>query len=165
MLAGECCIGQVAVAFGRGSTAIVSTTFCCRKGPEPSTNTKPTSEQIADAIAAYQKAITETDKVVDDIVRRGGGVPVDLRLNLLDSPWKDDDESGSSRTPGGRTGCARHFPANRQRSCRNPGRICADHAGTAGRARHADKTEVLSQRRSLPVPEAKPPRTRCSRSP
>jgi hypothetical protein len=43
--------------------------------------------------------LTGTDNVLDDIVRRGGGAPVDPKLNLRDSPWKSDDVAWFTRNP------------------------------------------------------------------
>jgi hypothetical protein len=54
-------------------------------------NTAPTNEQIANAITSYQQVITEADKQLDGIERRGGISQVLQGINLLDSPWKDDD--------------------------------------------------------------------------
>ena len=35
-----------------------------------------------------RNALTETDKVLDDVVRRGGDLPITPKLNLRDSPWR-----------------------------------------------------------------------------
>ena len=72
VLAGECCIGRVAKIFAEGILQRSSVRLSVPTNTKPSTNTGPTSEQIADAIAAYQKAIAETDKVLDGVERRGG---------------------------------------------------------------------------------------------
>jgi len=64
VVAGECCTSRVAVVFGWGLYSDRHYDFLLRRSSEP--NIKATNEQIADAIAAYQKAIAETDKRLDD---------------------------------------------------------------------------------------------------
>src|SRR5262245_57710592 len=69
VLAGECCISRVAKIFARGFYSNRNYDFLRPTKTKPSTNTEPTSEEIAAAIAAYQKAIAEADKVFDDAER------------------------------------------------------------------------------------------------
>ena len=54
-------------------------------------DSRPTNEQIAEAISLYQNALRQTDQCVDDVMRRGGGVPVGLKIDLFDRPSKTDD--------------------------------------------------------------------------
>ena len=97
MLAGECCVSRVAKIFARGFYSDRKYDFLATN-TESATNTEPTSEQIADAIALYQKAIAEADKVLDGVERRGGG-PRIPQINLLDYPWKSDDRDWFERNP------------------------------------------------------------------
>ena len=94
VLAGECCSGGVAATITEGFYSDRQYDFL--HGPKPSTNTGPTSGAgIAGAIAAYQKVIAETDKVLDGVERRGGVRT--LAVNLRDSPWKADDRDWFER--------------------------------------------------------------------
>jgi hypothetical protein len=88
VVAGECCTSRVAVVFGWGLYSDRHYDFLLRRSSQP--NIKATNEQIADAIVAYQKAIAETDKRLDDVERRGGGGRA-RNVSLLDHPWKSDD--------------------------------------------------------------------------
>jgi hypothetical protein len=88
VVAGECCMSRVTVVFGRGFYSDRHYDFLLRRSSEP--NIKATNEQIADAIAAYQKVIADTDKWLDGIERRGGGGRA-YKVDTLDHPWKKDD--------------------------------------------------------------------------
>jgi hypothetical protein len=94
VVAGECCTSRIAVVFGWGLYSDRHYDFLLRRSSEP--NIKATNEQIADAIAAYQKAIAETDKRLDDVERRGGSTRAP-HVTLLDYPWKDDDREWFER--------------------------------------------------------------------
>ena len=65
--------------------------FLSPTSTEHPTNTEPTNEQLVKAITAYQKAISESDKVLDGVERSGGYAGVTPQVNVLDSPWKIDD--------------------------------------------------------------------------
>jgi hypothetical protein len=96
VLAGECCASRVAVVFGRGLYSNRRYDFLSRRSSEP--NIKATNEQIADAIAAYQKAIAGTDEQLANVERRGGVGGVRVRgVSLLDHPWKADDRDWFER--------------------------------------------------------------------
>jgi hypothetical protein len=96
VLAGECCISRVAKIFARGCYSDRQYDFLLPTNTKPSTKTEPTSEQIANAIGAYQKAIAATDKVLDGVERRGGGVRVP-NVNARDYPWKSNDRDWFER--------------------------------------------------------------------
>jgi hypothetical protein len=100
-VAGECCLGQVVITFGRGFFSTRRYDFLQPRGAKPDSN--PTNEQITDAIAAYQQAIADADKLFDGIERRGGvGGVGSLRARgicLLDHPWKDDDRIWFEQNP------------------------------------------------------------------
>ena len=98
VVAGECCIHRVAKIFGLGFYSDRPYDFLSPTNTESSTNTEPTSEQIAGAIALYQKAIAEADKGLDGVERRGGGIRAS-EVVLLDHPWKDDDRAWFQRNP------------------------------------------------------------------
>jgi hypothetical protein len=97
-VAGECCMSRIAVVFGSGLYSDRNYDFLPSANTKPSTNTQPTNEQIVDAIAAYQKAIAETDQRLADVERRGGGGFVS-GVYLLDHPWKDDDRAWFKLNP------------------------------------------------------------------
>jgi hypothetical protein len=88
--AGECCADQVTNIFMSGFFIHRDYDFLSSHNPKP--DSELTSEQIADAIAAYQEAIAATDKQfdLDGIIRRGGAAGA-RNVSVLDSPWKDDD--------------------------------------------------------------------------
>jgi hypothetical protein len=90
VLAGECCAGQVAAVFVRGLYSDRKYDFLSPSSTERSTNTKPTNEQIVNPITSYQEVIADADKVLDGI-EQYGGISQLPGVNLLDSPWKDDD--------------------------------------------------------------------------
>ena len=89
VLAGECCVGRVAVTFGKGLYSDRKYDFLRPRADDEPATIKPTKAQIADGIAAYQEVIAETDRRIDGVERRGGVRTSEV--NLLDSPWKDDD--------------------------------------------------------------------------
>jgi hypothetical protein len=97
VLTGECCISRVAKIFAWGFYSNRKYDFLLPTNTEPSTNTEPTGEQIADAIAAYQKAIAATDKVLDGVERRGGVAGRLPQANLLDYTWKRADRDWFER--------------------------------------------------------------------
>jgi hypothetical protein len=97
VLAGECCSTKVAATFVRGVYSARQHDFPWPHGDEP--NVKPTDAQITEAIRLYQNFLTEADRVVDDLIRRGGDVPVAPKLNLLDQPWKANDRDWFERNP------------------------------------------------------------------
>jgi hypothetical protein len=90
VLTSECCVHRVAQIFVRGFYSNRNYDFLRPPNTKPSTNTEPTSQQIANAIALFQKAIAEADKALDGVERRGGGERAP-NVTLLDHPWKDDD--------------------------------------------------------------------------
>jgi hypothetical protein len=96
ILAGECCIGRVVKVFTCGFYSTRNYDFLQPR--EPQADSALTPEQIVDAIAAYQKAIVETDKLFDGIERRGGVKPA-CNISLLDTPWKDDDRIWFEQNP------------------------------------------------------------------
>jgi hypothetical protein len=98
VLAGECCISRVAKIFALGCYSDRKYDFLLPTNTEPSTNTEPTSEQIADAIALYQKAIAEADKALDGVEPLGGS-PRAPQVTLLDYPWKRDDRDWFEQNP------------------------------------------------------------------
>jgi hypothetical protein len=98
VLAGECCISRVAKMFVRGFYSNRNYDFLRPPNTKPSANLEPTSEQITDAIALYQKAVAQADKGLDGVERRGGGVRVP-NVTLFDHPWKDDDRKWFERNP------------------------------------------------------------------
>src|SRR5215831_21202689 len=65
VLAGQCCTSRVALIFGRGFYSDRQYDFLSPRKPEPDIQSSP--EQIADAIALYQKAIAEAYKRLDDV--------------------------------------------------------------------------------------------------
>jgi hypothetical protein len=100
-VAGECCRGQVAITFGRGFFSHRRYDFPQPRGTEA--GRELTGTQIDAAIAAYQRAISDTDKWFDDIERRGGvggvGSLCARGISLLDTPWKDDDRVWFEQNP------------------------------------------------------------------
>jgi hypothetical protein len=102
VLAGECCIGKVAAIFVQGLYSDHQYELPWPHHDEPNaknSNAKPTNKQIAEAIGLYQNVVTEADKIVDDMMRCGGDMPVIPKLNLVDSPWKDDDREWFEENP------------------------------------------------------------------
>ena len=98
VLTSECCVHRVAQIFVRGFYSNRNYDFLRPPNTKPSTNTGPTSQQIANAIALFQKAIAEADKALDGVERRGGGERAP-NVTLLDYPWKDDDRQWFERNP------------------------------------------------------------------
>jgi len=94
VLAGECCMSRVAEIFGLGHYSKRQYDFLSPRSAK--SDIQLTNEQIADAIAAYQNAIAETDKRLDDVKRRGGGGRA-RNVSLLDHPWKSDDRDWFER--------------------------------------------------------------------
>jgi hypothetical protein len=97
VLAGECCVSRVVRIFTLGFYSMRNYDFLAPR--KPKSNGNLTCEQIVDAIAAYQKAIAETDKRLDDTERRGGVVGRSLGANLRDSPWKENDRIWFEQNP------------------------------------------------------------------
>jgi hypothetical protein len=97
-LAGECCGDQIAKIFTLGHFSDREYDFLLPRGKGETNNTEPTSEQIVDAIAAFQKVIADTDKRLGDIERRGG-VARSPMVNILDYPWKSDDRTWFEQNP------------------------------------------------------------------
>ena len=96
VVAGECCMSRVTKIFGLGFYSGRKYDFL--QSGDVKSDTKPTSKQIADAIALYQKAIADADKQFTDIERRGGVKSVS-EFFLLDHPWKADDREWFARNP------------------------------------------------------------------
>jgi len=88
VVAGECCVHQVAVTFGLGLYSDRKYDFLQPRDSKP--DIEPSLEQIVAAIATRQEAIADADKQFTDIERRGGVKSVS-EFFLLDYPWKDDD--------------------------------------------------------------------------
>jgi hypothetical protein len=61
--------------------------------------TKPTNEQIDEAITLHQKAIAAADKQVDAIERHGGVEITGNVFSMLDHPPKTDDEVWFKENP------------------------------------------------------------------
>jgi hypothetical protein len=89
-VAGECCMSRIAVVFGSGLYSDRNYDFLPSANTKPSTNTQPTNEQIVDAIAAYQKAIAETDQRLAGAERRGG-------VGRLYSAWFEQNPTCAHR--------------------------------------------------------------------
>jgi hypothetical protein len=70
--------------------------FLFRRSSEP--NIKATNAQIVAAMTAYQTAIADSDKRLDGVERRGGGVRAS-EVVLLEHPWKSDDRDWFKRNP------------------------------------------------------------------
>jgi hypothetical protein len=98
-VAGECCADRISIIFGVGHFTARDYDFLSSR--ESKSNAEPTKEQIDDAIATYQKVVADTDKRIDDIVRRGGGGHGGRApdVSLLDHPWKDDDRTWFKQHP------------------------------------------------------------------
>jgi len=88
VVAGKCCASQVAMVFGLGFYSNRHYDFLSPRGSKP--DTQPTNEQILNAIAAYQQAIADTDKWLDGVERRGGGIRP-THVGLSNHPWTVDD--------------------------------------------------------------------------
>ena len=123
VLAGECCVGKVAVTFTKGLYSKRNYDFLESQGPKPAT-CAVTCEQITEALGLYQNAISEADKIGDGVLRHGGDVPFTPRIALLDHPWKDDDREWFKRNP------------NRSHRARKPFPGEADMQGLAAPAGH-----------------------------
>jgi hypothetical protein len=98
-VAGECCFDRLALVFARGFYSDRHYDFLTPRIPAADGAKELTNEQVARAIAAYQKTITDIDRRIDDIVRRGGGVCVPPRVYLFNHPWKDDDRNWFKQNP------------------------------------------------------------------
>src|SRR5262245_19520806 len=90
VVAGECCTGRVVVPFGMGQYVTRHYDFLSPR--KSKSNAQPTNEQIDKAITAYQQVVAATDKQIDEIERRGGGVHT-AGVVLRDTPWKRDDSA------------------------------------------------------------------------
>jgi hypothetical protein len=102
VLAGECCVNQVAITVMLGYFVDRQYDFLLQHATKLSTDTEPTNAQIIETITAYQKAVAAADKRFDDIVRRGGGAPtngITLKVNPPDGPWKEDDRNWFKQNP------------------------------------------------------------------
>jgi hypothetical protein len=94
-VAGECCTDRLTEIWGIGHYVSHHYDFLL---PWNQSNIQPTNEQILDAIAIRQRVVTDTDKRLDGIERRGGaGRP--RNVSMLDTPWKDDDRAWFERNP------------------------------------------------------------------
>jgi hypothetical protein len=109
VLTGECCISRVAKIFARGFYSNRKYDFLLPTNTKPSPNSEPTSEQIAGAIGAYQKAIAATDKALDAVERRGGGIRAP-NVTVRDYPWKSDDRDWFERNQGRSHRARKPFP-------------------------------------------------------
>jgi hypothetical protein len=96
VVAGECCADQVIEIFGMGFFSHRDYDFLTRTKTSP--DTQPTGEQILNAIAAYQKAVADTDKRVDGVDRRGG-IGRATHVSVLNHPWKNDDRDWFEQNP------------------------------------------------------------------
>jgi hypothetical protein len=96
VVAGECCMSQVAEVFGLGLYSDRRYDFMSPRKTEP--NIEPSPEKIVAAIAAQQEAIADSDKRLADVERRGGGIHAS-EVVLLDHPWKDDDREWFKQHP------------------------------------------------------------------
>jgi hypothetical protein len=102
-LVGECCRGKLRETILSGlyvdqryrNTSLGQS----GQGPQPRS-----PSEVAQAIDAMQRSFQRIDQATDTIKAKGGIAAKNVRLNTLDSPWKDDD--------------ARWFAANRTRSHR-----------------------------------------------
>jgi hypothetical protein len=96
ILAGECCFDRVTELF----TQIFGLGFFSERKYDflqANPNSRATAEQATTAIAAYQKAIAETDKRFDGIERYGG--VRSTHINVLDHPWMADDRNWFEQNP------------------------------------------------------------------
>jgi hypothetical protein len=96
-VAGQCCLDRVALAFGQGFYSKRHYDFLTARNAT-SHAPEPTNEQIAGAIALYQKAVADTDKRLAD-VERHGGIDLPIKPELAERPWKDDDRIWFERNP------------------------------------------------------------------
>ena len=149
VVAGECCMSRVAKIFTHGFYSARKYDFLSPTNTESSTNTEPTSEQIAGAIALYQKAIAEADKGLTDVERRGGSIRAS-EVVLLDHPWKTDDKHWFEQNPSRSHRRTHTIPGRgRRNGGRDPERTRARHAGATSQARCADARRVRPQRRFI----------------
>lgn len=96
VLAGECCFDRLAKIFGMGLYSDRPYDFMSPRKPEP--GIQPPPEQIIDAIVTWQKAIADSDKRLDGVERRGGGMRAS-EVVLLEHPWKTDDKHWFEQNP------------------------------------------------------------------
>jgi hypothetical protein len=87
-LVGECCIDRLAEIFIMGCYSDRHYDFLQPRDSKP--DIEPTNEQIVNAIATWQEAITDSDKRLADVERRGGSIRAS-EVVLLEHPWKSDD--------------------------------------------------------------------------
>jgi hypothetical protein len=104
VVAGECCLDRVAIPLGYGFFSERRYDFLnprvTPREPGVSPARRPeTREQIAEAIALYQKAIAAADKQVEDFERHGDVEFTGEALLLLDHPWKTDDRAWFEHNP------------------------------------------------------------------
>jgi len=59
---------------------------------------------------AMQRSFQRIDQATDTIKAKGGIAAKNVRLNTLDSPWKDDDARGLQRIGHAHTAFDRHLP-------------------------------------------------------
>jgi len=88
-VAGECCFDRLTQVFGMGLYSDRQYDFLSPSGSTPGAELAP--ERIAEAVAAYTKAISDTDQLLADVARRAGGVCVS-NIVTQNHPWKSDDK-------------------------------------------------------------------------
>ena len=122
VVAGECCIDQVVVAFGHGffserkydflnppsgasygasrGTPQDASEAGSGASPAPSPARKPeTWEEIDEAIALRQRAIAAADEQFEGIEKHGDVELTGKALSMLDYPWKTDDRVWFGKNP------------------------------------------------------------------
>ena len=98
-VAGECCFDRLTQVFGMGLYSDRHYDFLMPCGSAVPSEAPP--EKIVEAFTAYVRAIGDTDRLLADVERRGGGVRAS-NIVTRNHPWKTDDrkwfEENQSRT-------------------------------------------------------------------
>jgi hypothetical protein len=90
----ESCFDRLAKIFGMGLYSDRHYDFLMPRGSEAPPEVPP--ERIAEALEAYVKTISDTDKLLADLERRGGGVRAP-NIVTQNHPWKSDDRDWFQR--------------------------------------------------------------------
>src|SRR5262245_16450898 len=97
-VAGECCFDRLAQTFGIALYSNRQYDFLSPRSPASDGPPELPPERIVEAVAAYTKSIADTDQLLADVERRGGGARA-TTVTLLDYPWKDDDRNWFKQNP------------------------------------------------------------------